>query len=87
MKSPKEEKKLGNAVYNRLIGYMSKDSLTQYRLAQLSNLPLPTIKGIMQRRSNGTTLKTLIMLCDGLKISPSEFLDDPTFCISNLNLE
>lgn len=32
-------------------------------------------------------LKTIIMLADGLKITPSEFIDDLAFLADNLNLE
>ena len=41
---------IGDVIVNRLIKYMNEKNLTQYRLAQLSGVPFPTIKSIMQRR-------------------------------------
>ena len=69
-------KTLNDAVVERLYKYMGEKNLTQYKLAQLSGIPFPTIKSIMQRRTNGISLKTIILLADGLGISPAEFIDD-----------
>ncbi|MBQ2701631.1 MAG: helix-turn-helix transcriptional regulator, partial [Clostridia bacterium] len=62
-------------------------NLTQYKLAQLSGVPFPTIKSIMQRRTKGISLKTIIMLSNGLGISPSEFINDSSFLADNLILD
>ncbi len=75
------------AVVNRLLYYMGERNLTQYKLAQLSELPFATVKSIMQRRAKGIGLKTLIMLSHGLDISVSEFLDDPMFLYENINTD
>ncbi|HCY51592.1 MAG TPA: transcriptional regulator [Clostridiales bacterium] len=80
-------KTINDAVVERLYKYMGERNLTQYKLAQLSGIPFPTIKSIMQRRTKDITLKTIIMLSDGLKVSPSEFLNDPSFNIENLTLD
>jgi len=80
-------KTLNDAVVERLYKYMGEKNLTQYKLAQLSGIPFPTIKSIMQRRTNGISLKTIILLADGLGISPSEFIDDESFLAKNLDLE
>lgn len=79
-------KSIGDAVVDRLCKYMNEKSLTQYKLAQLSGVPFPTIKSIMQRRTKNISLKTIIMLADGLGISPSEFIDDAAFSAANLGL-
>lgn len=80
-------KTLNDAVVERLYKYMGEKNLTQYKLAQLSGIPFPTIKSIMQRRTNGISLKTIILLADGLGISPAEFIDDELFLAKNLDLE
>ena len=80
-------KNLNDVVVERLCKYMGEQNLTQYKLAQLSNLPFPTIKSIMQRRTKGISLKTIILLSNGLGISPSEFLNDPSFQADNLDLD
>ena len=78
---------LNDAVVERLYKYMGEKNLTQYKLAQLSGIPFPTIKSIMQRRTNGISLKTIILLAGGLGISPAEFIDDESFLAKNLDLE
>lgn len=80
-------KTLNDAVVERLYKYMGEKNLTQYKLAQLSGIPFPTIKSIMQRRTNGISLKTIILLADGLGISLAEFIDDESFLAKNLDLE
>lgn len=80
-------KSINDVVVERLCIFMGKRNMTQYKLAQLSGIPFPTIKSIMQRRTNGISLKTIIMLSDGLGIKPSEFIDDPAFLAQNLKLD
>ena len=80
-------KTLNDAVVERLYIFFFVLNLTQYKLAQLSGIPFPTIKSIMQRRTNGISLKTIILLADGLGISPAEFIDDESFLAKNLDLE
>lgn len=80
-------KTLNEVVVERLCKYMGENNLTQYKLAQLSGVPFPTIKSIMQRRTKGIALKTIIMLSNGLGISPSEFINDSSFLADNLILD
>ncbi len=80
-------KTINDVVVERLCKFMGERNLTQYKLSQLSGIPFPTIKSIMQRRTKGITLKTIIMISDGLGIKPSEFIDDPSFLADNLNLD
>ena len=80
-------KSINDVVVERLCKFMGERNLTQYKLAQLSCIPFPTIKSIMQRRTKGITLKTIIMLADGLSITPSEFINDEAFLAKNLELE
>lgn len=78
---------LSDVVVERLCKYLGEKNLTQYKLAQLSGLPFPTIKSIMQKRTKGISLKTIILLAHGLDITPSEFINDSSFLSENLNLE
>ena len=80
-------KTLSEVVVDRLLKFMNERNLTQYKLAQLSGLPFPTIKSIMQRRTKGITLKTIILLANGLSITPSEFINDKSFDLENLDLD
>lgn len=79
-------KTLNDVVVERLLELMNNNNLTQYKLSQLSGIPFPTIKSIMQRRTKGISLKTIILLSYGLNIHPKEFLTD-SFLASNLDLE
>ena len=79
-------KKINIAVIDRLNKYMEEQNLTQYKLANLSGVPFPTIKSIMQRKTKGISLKTIIMLADGLNITPAEFINDSSFLAENLEL-
>lgn len=80
-------KTLNDAIVERLCKYMGEKDLTQYRLAQLSGVPFPTLKSIMQRRTKGISLKTVLMLAYGLGVTPSEFLNDEIFNVDNLELD
>ena len=80
-------KSINDVVVERLCKFMGERNLTQYKLSQLSGIPFPTIKSIMQRRTKGVTLKTIIMLADGLAITPSEFINDKSFLAENLELD
>jgi len=79
-------KTLNDVIVERLYKFM-KDDMTQYKLAQLSGVPFATIKSIMQRRTKGISLKTVILLANGLNITPSEFIDDQSFWAENLDLD
>lgn len=80
-------KTLNEVVVERLLKYMGEQDITQYKLSQISGIPFPTIKSIMQRRTKGISLKTIILLANGLGMTPSEFLNDSAFVAENLNLE
>ena len=80
-------KTLNDVVVEKLCKYMGEQNLTQYKLAQLSNLPFATIKSIMQKRTKGISLKTIILLSKGLNITPSQFIDGDAFLADNLDLD
>ena len=82
-------KTLNDMVVERILKYLGEkdDNWTQYRLANESGIPFSTIKSIMQKRTKGVDLKTIILIAHGLKIKPSEFIDDEGFLAENLDLE
>ena len=80
-------KNLSSVIVERLNKYLDEKNLTQYKLAELSGVPFPTIKSIMQRRTKTINLKTIILLSAGLGITPSEFMDHENFLADNLDLE
>ena len=80
-------KNLNDVIVDKIIYYLGKYDLTQYKLSQLSGVPFPTLKSIMQRRTKGISLKTVIMIASGFGLTVSEFLNDDAFLIENLNIE
>lgn len=80
-------KTLNEMVVDRINFYLGKTFGSQYMLAEVSGVPYPTIKSIMQKRTKGITLKTLVMLARGFRISVGEFLSDDFFHYDNLDLE
>ena len=80
-------KNLNDVIVERICKFLGEKDLTQYKLAQLSGIPFATIKSIMQRRTKGISLKTIILLANGLGITPSEFINDDSFLAENLDLD
>ena len=80
-------KTLNEAVVDRLYKYMEEKKLSQYKLAQLSGVPFATVKSIMQKRTKGITLKTIILLANGLGISTCDFFNDPSFESENIYID
>lgn len=80
-------KTLNEAVTDRINHYLNGPVQTQYSLAEISGVPYPTIKSIMQRRTKGITLKTVVLLARAFQVSISEFFDDETFIYDLLDLE
>ena len=80
-------KTLNYVVVERLLQFINSQNPTQYKLAQLSGVPFPAIKSIMQRRTKGISLKTIILLANSLGMTAAEFLDDSSFLAENLDLD
>ncbi len=80
-------KTLIEAVIDRINHYLNGPIETQYALAERSGVSYPTIKSIMQKRTNGVTLKTVFMPASAFGVSVSEFFDDESFSYDNLLLE
>ena len=80
-------KTLNEVVIDRINHYLNGPVQTQYTLAEISGVPYPTIKSIMQRRTKGITLKTVVMLARAFQVSVSEFFNDESFIYDNIDLE
>lgn len=80
-------KTLNEMVIDRLNYYFGVSHYSQYKLAEVSGVPYPTIKSIMQGRTNGITLKTIVMLARGFNVDVDEFLSDKFFHYDELDLE
>lgn len=80
-------KSLNETVIDRICNYMNESIQTQYALAEISGVPYPTIKSIMQRRTKGITLKTIFMLSHAFGITLSEFFNDESFNFENVDFD
>ena len=81
-------KTLNDVVVERICKYLKeKENWTQYKLSVESGIPFSTIKSIMQKRTKGIDLKTIILLARGFNVKPSEFIDTDAFLAENLDLE
>lgn len=80
-------KTLNSVVVERLCKFMGEQNISQYKLAELSGLPFATIKSIMQRRTKGISLKTILLLAHGLGMKGSEFINSELFDVDKLDLE
>lgn len=80
-------KTLNEVVIDRINHFLVGPIGTQYALAEISGVPYPTIKSIMQRRTKGITLKTIFMLAQAFNVSVSDFFNDESFRYENLELE
>ena len=80
-------KNINDAIVDRLCFYLNEKNLTQYKLSQLSGIPFSTIKSIMQRKTKNITLKTIVLLAYAVDVTPSEFINDDSFLVTNLYIE
>lgn len=89
MNNPKvlNDRKIIDAVVARLNFYLKNKNINQHELALMCNLPYPTIKSILQKKSNGINLRTIILISHGLGIPPWEFIKDKSFLAENLNID
>ena len=79
-------KSVSQVVIDRLCKYIGEQNLTQYELAMRSGLAHSTIKSIMQRKTKSCDLGTVILLCKGLGIHVSEFVNTDEFVADNLKI-
>ena len=80
-------KTISEVIVERLLKYMNEKNLSQYKLAELSGVPYPTIKSIMQKRTKDISLKTVILLAHSLEISASMLIEGEDFNVDNLIID
>lgn len=79
-------KTINDVVVDRLLYFMGQQNLTQYKMAQLSGLPVSTVKSIIRKKTSGVTLKSIILLASGLGMTPAEFINTDAFLAENLDI-
>ena len=61
--------------------------MTQYRLEINSGIPHGSMACIMNEKNKTVTLTTIILIAKGFNMTLQEFLDDPLFDESKLEVE
>lgn len=62
------------AISRELLAHCRKQGLTLGRLAEISNVPLSTLKNIIAGQSRNPGILTLRALCNGLGITLADFI-------------
>ena len=78
---------VNDAVAKRVLALLKQQNISQYRLEQLSGIQHGSMQCIMNGRNKTVTLSTIILLANGFKMTPAEFLNDDLFDIENLDIE
>jgi len=67
------------AVRNRILQLCEERDLTINKLANISAVPLSSVKNILYGKSQNPKIVTIKMLCDGLGITLGEFFSTSEF--------
>ena len=78
---------VNKAVAFRISKLLKERNMTQYRLELNSGIQHGSMACIMNERNKTVTLSTIILLARGFGMTLQEFLDDPLFNDSNLEVE
>lgn len=70
---------VGQAVRERIAELCEEKHITINKLANISGITQSTLNNIMSGRNNSTTISTIQKICDGLKITVTDFFDSPLF--------
>ena len=75
------------AVGKRIKQLLKARNMTTYRLEMETGILHTTMSNVINGKNQSVNLKTLMQICHGLKVSLSEFFNDPIFEFDNFNLE
>lgn len=79
--------KLSTAVALRISKLLTERKMSQYRLEKIIAMPHNTMKTLMGERNQSVNLKTVMQIVRGLKMTTSEFFDDPIFESEELEID
>ena len=74
------------AIGERIQKIMTEKNLSQYAVCKKGTVDKSTIYNILNGRQRVVSFNILLLLCEGLGITIQEFLDDPLFDKSNLDI-
>jgi DNA-binding Xre family transcriptional regulator len=71
---------LRRAIALRISNLMVKNKIpSQYAVCKAAGITESTLRNIINETYEGTNIKTLIKICDGLGVTIKEFFDDSLF--------
>ncbi len=79
--------KIQKAVAIRMSELLIKQKISQFELAKRANLTKQAITNIINEKYNSIKFDTVIKLADGFNISLVEFLNNPIFDRTNLDID
>lgn len=79
--------KIQKAVAIRMSELLIKQKISQYELAKRANLTKQAITNIINEKYNSIKFDTVIKLADGFNIGLVEFLNNPIFDRTNLDID
>jgi len=79
---------LRRAIALRISNLMVKNKIpSQYAVCKEAGITESTLRNIINESYEGTNIKTLIRICDGLGVSIQEFFNDDLFDRDNLEID
>ena len=70
---------LSDAVRNRIKFYQKKKGMSLWALFKASGVPMSTLAAFMSKRTELIKLDTLLHICEGFRITITEFFEDDIF--------
>jgi len=75
------------AIAERIKNLMAEKNLSQYAICKKATVDKSTVYNILNGRQKVISFNILLLLCEGLGITIQEFLNDPLFDKSNLEID
>lgn len=78
--------KLAHAVGKRTKELLFDKNITQYRLVKTTCLNEKTISDLIKCKTTDVKFSTIWLICSGLGVSLTEFIDSPLFLEENIEI-
>ena len=70
---------LSDAIRERIRFYQKKNGMSLWALYKSSGVPMSTLAAFMSKRTELINLDTLLHICEGFRITITEFFEDDIF--------
>ena len=79
--------KVIEAIAHRIKNILGDKNLSQYAVCKKATVHDSTIYNIYNGNQKHLSINVLLLLCEGMDISITEFFDDPLFSKENLDID